>query len=221
MTMHAAGLPHDRALDALLAGYASGALSAPLHALMAGHLAICPRNRAFVASLEEAHGTALERIDPVPLPGREGRLAEIMAEGGSRPAAPAAPAGDPVLPAPIVRYLGLRIGDVPWRTLLPGVRQYKLRDDAATATLFWIRPGRKMPHHTHDGSEITLVLRGGFQDCTGHYRRGDVAVADHEVDHRPVADPDDDCICFAVTDAPLRLTGPVGRVVQRLLGPKG
>jgi hypothetical protein len=27
-------------------------------------------------------------------------------------------------------------------------------------------------------------------------------MADHEIDHRPVADLDEDCICFAVTDAP-------------------
>jgi putative transcriptional regulator len=74
-----------------------------------------------------------------------------------------------------------------------------------------------MPSHTHEGSEITLVLRGGFSDATGHYRRGDIAIADSEVDHRPRADEDEDCICFAVTDAPLRLTGPVARFVQRLL----
>jgi putative transcriptional regulator len=35
-----------------------------------------------------------------------------------------------------------------------------------------------------------------------------------------VADLDEDCICFAVTDAPLQLTGPIGRVVQRLFSKK-
>lgn len=219
MTILAAGQPHDRALDTLLAGYAAGALSAPLHALMAGHLAISPRNRAFVASLEAAYGSAMERIEPVPLGDREARLKAILGSGDSPIAvARPAPAGDPVIPAPVARYLGHRLGDVPWRTLLPGVKEYKIKADDATATLFWIRPGRKMPHHTHDGSEVTLVLKGGFTDATGHYLRGDVAVADQEVDHRPVADPDEDCICFAVTDAPLRLTGPVGRIVQRLFG---
>jgi putative transcriptional regulator len=54
----------------------------------------------------------------------------------------------------------------------------------------------------------------------GHYRRGDIAIADQEVDHRPVADREEDCICFAVTDAPIRLTGPVGRLLQRLFGPR-
>ena len=74
-------------------------------------------------------------------------------------------------------------------------------------------PGRVMPSHTHDGSEVTLVLRGGFSDPTGHYRRGDIAIADRDLDHHPRADDDEDCICFAVIDAPLRLTGPLAPLV--------
>jgi putative transcriptional regulator len=64
--------------------------------------------------------------------------------------------------------------------------------------------------------EMTLLLAGGFSDETGHYLRGDVALADPSVDHRPVADPGEDCLCLAVTDAPLRLTGRFGRYLNFL-----
>ena len=37
------------------------------------------------------------------------------------------------------------------------------------------------------GTELTLVLAGGFSDETGHFLRGDLAEADASVDHRPVA----------------------------------
>ena len=47
--------------------------------------------------------------------------------------------------------------------------------------------------------------------------RGDVAEADPSVNHQPVADPGEDCICLAVTDAPLRLTGPFGRLLNPFL----
>jgi putative transcriptional regulator len=130
-------------------------------------------------------------------------------------------AGDAVLPDPIARYLGCTLSEIRWRTVLPGVKEYKVeKTERGEAVLYWIKPGRKMPSHTHEGSEYTLVLKGGFTEVTGHFRRGDIAIADQEVDHRPVADPDEDCICFAVTDAPLRLTGSVGRVLQRLFGKK-
>ena len=68
-----------------------------------------------------------------------------------------------------------------------------------------------MPSHTHHGTELTLVLTGGFKDEDGHYVAGDVAFADGDVDHKPIADEGEDCICFAVTAGRLQLTGPVGR----------
>jgi putative transcriptional regulator len=75
-----------------------------------------------------------------------------------------------------------------------------------------IRAGVSMPQHTHKGREMTLVLAGGFTDDTGHFLRGDLSLTDGTVDHVPTADDDGDCVCLAVTDAPLRLTGPIGRL---------
>jgi putative transcriptional regulator len=214
----ATGHPSSRALDALLAAYAAGSLSPPLHALVAGHLALTPGSRAFVRSLEGANAAALEDAPPVPVPDREARLAEIFAEPAAEPIR-LDPAPDPVLPVPIARFLGKRIDQIRWRTLLPGLKAFRVEaTDRGEAVLYWIRPGRTMPAHTHEGSEYTLVLKGGFTDVLGHYRRGDIAIADQEIDHRPQADPDEDCICYAVADAPLRLTGPVGRILQRLFG---
>jgi putative transcriptional regulator len=83
--------------------------------------------------------------------------------------------------------------------------------------LMRIKSGTAMPAHTHEGIELTLVLAGGFSDETGHFLRGDLAEADATIDHRPVADPGEDCLCLAVTDAPLRLTGPIGRLLNPFL----
>ena len=83
--------------------------------------------------------------------------------------------------------------------------------------LMRIKSGTAMPAHTHRGNELTLVLTGGFSDEHGHFLRGDLAEADASVKHQPVADPGEDCICLAVTDAPLRLTGPVGRLLNPFL----
>jgi putative transcriptional regulator len=61
-------------------------------------------------------------------------------------------------------------------------------------------------------------LKGGFTDASGHYSRGDIAIADADIDHRPRADEGDDCICFVVNDAALKLTGPVARFFNHLTG---
>lgn len=83
--------------------------------------------------------------------------------------------------------------------------------------LLRIARGVGLPHHTHEGFEYTIVLEGGFSDQWGEYLEGDFAIADQEVDHAPVADARDGCLCLAVTDAPLRLTGPLGRFLNLFL----
>ncbi len=217
LSLHHFSPAPGRPIDELLAGYASGRLSPPLHGLVAAHLAIKPDNRAYVAALEGLIGNEVEAMPEAPIRDREARLAAIFDAVETPAARPLETCG--VIPGPLLRVMGHSLKDVPWRTKLPGVREFHLKGTGETeASLLWIRPGRTMPSHTHDGSEYTLVLQGGFTDATGHYRRGDVAIADADIDHRPRADDDEDCICFAVTDAPLRLTGTVGRIVQKFFG---
>jgi putative transcriptional regulator len=73
-----------------------------------------------------------------------------------------------------------------------------------------------MPTHGHRGQELTLVLAGSFSDEHGTFARGDVEEADEDVEHQPIADPGEDCICLAVTDAPLRLRG-IAAILQPFL----
>jgi putative transcriptional regulator len=123
------------------------------------------------------------------------------------------------MPAPLVALTGHDFNGLSWKSVLPGIKEYKIEGlQDGEASVLWIKPGRTMPSHTHDGSEYTLVLKGGFRDLSGHYRRGDIAIADAEIDHHPKADDDEDCICFAFTEHPVRLTGFFGSLAQRLLG---
>lgn len=209
-------------LEALLAGYVAGSLSEPLNVLLASHLEMSSINRGYVRALEAAAGRALEQdeVAAVPLRDRDAKLAAIfaMTPDAARPVRPR-PRSHGIFPSPLAAYLGRSPNEIPWKSVIPGVKQWHVADtDDGEVTLLWIRGGQKMPTHTHEGTEVTLVLQGGFSDTSGHFVRGDVALADQEVDHRPVADDDgEDCICFAVTDAPLRLTGPFGRWVQPFL----
>jgi putative transcriptional regulator len=206
-------------MDALLAQYASGSLSPALHGLVAAHLAIKPDNRGFVGALEDLGAQEIDAVAPTSIRNRDSRLAAIFAAPQDKIRAQSA--SDKIIPAPLADFIGMSLENVPWRTVLPGIREYHVphaEKAGGEASLLWIKPGRIMPAHTHEGTEVTLVLKGGFSDPSGHYRRGDIAFADSDIDHRPRADEDEDCVCFAVTDAPLRLTGPFGRIVQRLFG---
>ncbi len=205
----------SKPLDALLAAYCVGALDRPTHALVASHLLLTPQSRRFVAALEDLAAVEVERVAPKPLADRDARLAAIFASAS--PVAVAPPSS--VLPAPLLRLVGSDIGGLKWRKKLPGVREYRISEsDRGEASILWVGAGSRVPSHTHEGSEVTLVLKGSFSDITGRYGRGDIAIAEADLDHRPMTGEGEDCICFAVTDAPLRLTGPVGRILDRFFG---
>jgi len=61
-------------------------------------------------------------------------------------------------------------------------------------------------------------LKGAFRDEDGVFARGDIEVADQEVDHTPVAEPGEDCICLVATDARLKFEGILPRIAQPFFG---
>jgi len=106
-----------------------------------------------------------------------------------------------------------------WTRLSTSLKQATLKElpDGTLIALHHIRAGGKVPQHTHEGIEITLVLNGSFSDQRGLYQDGDFLVVDETVDHTPTAVQNEDCLCLTVQSAPLRLTGPIGRWFNPLI----
>ena len=121
-------------------------------------------------------------------------------------------------PLPLRDYVPLPLDGLPWRRL-GAAATYEIDTGSSEyqTLLIKVRAGRAVPRHTHGGDELTVVLEGAFSDHGGHYRRGDLLVADGTVDHQPLADDDADCLCLAVSQGPLRLTGPLLRLLNPLL----
>ena len=78
--------------------------------------------------------------------------------------------------------------------------------------------GTQVPAHGHGGRELTLVLCGSLHDGGAVLQRGDVAQTDETTEHQPFAGPERDCVCLAVTDAPLRFKGVLARLLQPWFG---
>lgn len=202
--------------ESVLAAYAAGNLPCALHALVGAHLELSPKNRAFVASLEESLGSNVSRQECcAPVRNRAARLDAIFCCDKEMEKSRPPGCEDP---RALTRYCGGPIDTLPFRNVIPGVREYVVeKRGGLEAKLFRIAPGKRIPQHTHEGMELTLVIRGSFSDATGCFARGDVAFADEELDHVPVADEGAECVCFTVLDAPLKLTGPIGRFFNRFL----
>jgi putative transcriptional regulator len=210
-------------VDDLLLAHAAGRLPEPVGLVVATHLALTPSRQSAYREYEALGGAMLEDLPPADL--SAGAFDRLMArlDDDAEPikATPADATRDGVdleVPAPLRAYLHGRLADLPWKHYGAVSEAALPLDESVYRTrLIVLKAGKAVPKHTHDGQEITVVLKGAFNDGIGHYGRGDLAIADAHVDHQPMADPGEDCLCLTVTDAPLRLTGTFSRFLNPFL----
>ena len=109
---------------------------------------------------------------------------------------------------------------VKWEFLGPGLRKAILWRGEGDTRLWLLKaePGVAIPHHGHNGSELTLVLKGSFWDGDQEYRRGDVEEAHPDVEHDIRIDPSGLCVCLALTHGKLRFGNPLLRAFQVFTG---
>ena len=103
-----------------------------------------------------------------------------------------------------------------WSFLAPGIHQIELtlRHEEMPARLLRLKPGLKVPLHTHLGYERTCVLQGGFSDQGGDYVLGDVSVRDGSEVHEQRIHAGEPCIALIVSDAPLVPVGVLSTVLS-------
>ncbi len=208
--------------DDLLMAYSAGDLPEAVNLIVATHISLCDECRAALGSYDAVGGAVLVTCTTVEMSKASLNtvLDMIHAQDTQVQDKPvSARIKDDVLPAPLIDYVGGGLENVRWRSAGMGVKQAILPTSKdATARLLYIPAGTAIPDHGHSGLELTLVLKGAFQDEGGYFGRGDIEVASEDLNHTPVADISEDCICLAVTDAPLKFKGLVPRIAQPFLG---
>lgn len=212
--------------DDLLLSYAAGNLAEGWSIAVATHLALCPSCRRRLTVAESIGGELLETMDAedATLDGSWASVrSRISQQAGPTPAAlrktkPAGHSGG--LPEPLRSYVGGDFDTLQWRPLGRGAYQIPIRtgDSETKVRLLRIPAGKPVPEHSHGGRELTLVLSGSFVDGDDIFARGDLEDADASLTHQPVATSEADCICLAVTDAPLKFRSWIMRAIQPILG---
>jgi putative transcriptional regulator len=196
--------------DSTLMSFAAGSLPAALAVVAAAHIAVCPRCRDEVATMDLVGGALLGALPGTAMHGPVPAVPEIERH---RPTAlRAAAAGE--VPAPLARLVGENLDALRWRWVSRGswLRHVQFAG-SGQLHLFKCASNIALPEHGHEGSELTLVLRGTLSDSTGLYRAGDLCDLDDSVEHAPLAGSDG-CICVVAQDRPVRFRSLIVRLAR-------
>lgn len=224
--------PRHHLNEATLVSFAAGALSPEMTAVAATHLEACSDCRGKLADAERIGGLLLGQQQGADLDtARRAHLRDEMLDRIDKTApgckaaslgghSPAECRADPDrLPQPLQAYFGPSWSALHWRWVAPGVHMIRAANTSRdTLFLLKIAPGKSMPVHSHQGTELTQILQGAYDDALGHFGPGDAADLDNETEHQPITAPGAPCICVAAMDAPLRFPGWLARKLQPLVG---
>lgn len=201
--------PSQETLEALC----NGSLDQARSVVVAAHVENCALCRQRMRLFDHLGGMLLDRLTPTPMSAGAVDRALALLDPVQEERVPSQHVHDlPSMPEALRPY---ELG--PWRWIGPGTHWRStniISPDGYRVFLLRARGGVRLPHHTHTGIETTLILKGAYVHEGGRFGVGDLEEADGTVDHQPVVEDGEECICLVAMNGDLRLLGLVGRLMQ-------
>lgn len=193
----------------MLTEFTAGTLSLAQSACVSMHLSYCTKCQEISEAQTVMAANLFEDLEPVSV--SDSQLDIVMSrldEDAPLTYSKDSYAKEAGTPAILQRLMHGDFSDLNWKKITSSLRISYLStgDPYYEFALYHIKAGGVIPEHNHQGSEMTLVLEGGFSDSDGTYHAGDFLFREAGDVHSPAALADQDCICLAVLDAPLKFT---------------
>jgi putative transcriptional regulator len=202
----------------LLAAYSAGSLPLSQALCIAAHLEHCRGCMHELQQLDRVGSELMQQLEPAPAAGDDRLKQDLLARLDSLEAKKVEPAAeaDSSIPRCLRKFVTDGYQNLRWKRVSRGIQTVELCRDSngARVELLKIRPGSSAVTHSHSGDEYTVILEGSFSDEHGLYRKGDFVVKTEHDSHTPVATLDRECICLAVSEGPIQLTGFFGRLLN-------
>jgi putative transcriptional regulator len=193
----------------LVTEYAAGNLPLAQAACVSAHLNYCEQCRRSVTQMQDVGAALFRGQSPVAV--GDDILNSVLARLDEAPPLSYQQSDWSEVgstPAILQRLMRGDFSDLSWKKITKSLKisYLKTGDSNFEFALYHIKAGGRIPEHTHHGSEMTLILEGGFSDADGSYHQGDFLFREASDTHAPTALQSEDCICLAVLDAPLKFT---------------
>jgi putative transcriptional regulator len=215
-----------------LTEYSAGTLPWALSIAMAAHIHFCPQCKARVNELNalgaqlmdgsSASDNPSSQLAPDCLSKTLSRIRQAGADEQVQPSdsVPSKTSNSVFdgLPKAIKKIIG-NPKELSWSFVSPSLRAARLSAGQKDyeVSLHRIKKGGSVAEHDHRGLEVVVVLDGSFSDENGTYKPGDYLVKNPGDCHRPTATMDRDCLCLSIVEAPVSLTGLLGKFVNPFL----
>lgn len=195
--------PNHHPSDDILTAYAAGALEPGFGLVVGAHVEVCAHCRARVGAFEAASGVALEKVADADV-GADA-LANVMTRLGQQAPKQALDQRS------FIERLSLKKK----RWVAPGVWVAGVDTPHAPQNrvyLLSVASGGLTARHEHSGAEFCTVLKGAYRDELGLFAAGDFAAAESELNHQPVVEGAEACVCLFATEGRLKAQGLLGQL---------
>jgi putative transcriptional regulator len=203
--------------DELLASYSAASLPLSQALCISVHLEHCGECTEKLRRLNQVGSELMHQLKPSPpSSGLKDKLIDQLDSIADDALADRHGHDNASVPRGLHQFIRTGYEKISWKRISRDIQSHELCRDQnnAKVELLRLKPGGTANAHTHMGDEYTVILEGSFSDEAGLYHKGDFLVRDASHRHTPVATQDRECICLAVTEAPIQLTGFFGRLLN-------
>ncbi len=212
-------MPSHHPNNNLLTEFAAGTLPLAQSVAVKAHFHFCPQCQQTVKHMEEVGGAMLAALTPQPFPAdsfdqlmnKIDQRVDVKTVNQSQAAVNTV---EPEIPKILSKLLSNQ--SLTWKKVNRSLQSAPLivGQNKYEVSLQRIKAGDSVPEHDHRGTEITVVLEGSFSDAEGIYQAGDFLVKEPGDIHQPISARHQDCLCLTVQEAPVKLTGFWGKLLN-------
>ncbi|XXK44605.1 ChrR family anti-sigma-E factor [Porticoccaceae bacterium nBUS_17] len=201
---------------AMLVDFSAGNLGTAESICVSAHLHFCDQCRNELMRLDQVASQLMTEAEPQTID--EDLFDSVMSKIDALPEAPMKVEIEEKsdFPHTVAKLINETESAPNWRRMSSSVdvARFQTGQNKFEVALHRICAGGKTPHHGHNGTEFTVVLKGSFSDEQAVYSEGDFLLRGPGDEHQPMGAQNGECICLSALAAPIKLSSPLGFLMK-------
>jgi len=201
---------------AMLVDFSAGNLGTAESICVSAHLHFCDQCRNELMRLDQVASQLMTEAKPQTI--NEDLFDSVMSKIDALPEAPTKVEIEEKsdFPHTVAKLINETESAPNWRRMSSSVdvARFQTGQNKFEVALHRICAGGKTPHHGHNGTEFTVVLKGSFSDEQAVYSEGDFLLRGPGDEHQPMGAQNGECICLSALAAPIKLSSPLGFLMK-------